>query len=228
MIGKLRLPLVLFALAILASSAHAQFSAYGLFSVDRMSGIASSPVLQTLSPLPCTGTTTTNCTAYNDFVNPLGFTGGVSYDFKTIGAMTLAADLRASTVSSHLGAQSKSEGAGAHLYSYLGGVRASFRTPKSYLRPYAQGSVGYARTNYGVLTNAGNTVNGNPLFPGIPTQNDNIEYHVYGGLDIPFLPYADWRFFEAGYGAVQSFGTFAHTYPVYSVSTGIVFHFPPR
>src|ERR1700733_12849864 len=101
MIGKLRLPLVLLALATLASSAHAQFSAYGLFTVDRMSDISSSPILQTLSPLPCTGSTTTNCTASRNFVNPLGFTGGVSYDFKTIGLITLAADLRASVTSTH-------------------------------------------------------------------------------------------------------------------------------
>ena len=227
MIRTPRLSLAVFVLVLSAfsSTAYAQFSVYGMFTVDRMSDISSSPLLKTLSPLPCTSTsTTTLCTAYNDHVNPLGFTGGVSYDFKTFGPVTLAADLRGSVASSHHGAQTYSEGSGAHIYSALGGVNASFNTPLKSLRPYVQGSVGYARSNYGVLTNA---MVSSTIFPGIATQN-NIEYHVYAGMDLRFLPYADWRIAEVGYGAAQSMGNYSHTYPLYSISTGIVFHFPPR
>jgi hypothetical protein len=229
MIRTLRLSLAVLALGFsaLSATAHAQFSVYGMFTVDRMTDISSSPILQTLSPLPCASGATANCTAYNNHVNPLGFTGGVSYDFKTFGPVTLGADLRGSTANTHQGAQTYSEGSGAHIYSGLGGIRASFATPKRYLRPYVQGSAGYARSNYGVLTNAGVTSGGNTIFPGVPTQN-NLEYHVYAGLDIRFVPWADWRMAEVGYGGVQSFGTYAHTYPMYSISTGVVFHFPPR
>jgi hypothetical protein len=229
MIRTLRLPLAVLALTLsaLSATASAQVSVYTLFTVDRMTGITSSPVLNTLSPLPCTGTTTTNCTAYNDHVNPLGFTGGVSYDFKTFGPVTLAADVRGSITRTHQGAQTLSEGAGAHLYSGLGGLEARFHTPKRYLLPYLEGAVGYGRSNYGVLTNAGVTSNGNTIYPGVATQN-NLEYHAYAGLDLKVVPSADWRVFEVGYGAAQAMGAYAHTYPIYSISTGVVFHFPPR
>ena len=101
MICKLRLPLAVLALALasLSTTAHAQFGVYGMFSVDRMTDISTSPILQTLSPLPCTSTTTTNCTTYNDHVNPLGFTGGATWDFKTFGPATLGVDLRGSIAS---------------------------------------------------------------------------------------------------------------------------------
>ena len=229
MIRTLRLPLAVLAFACSALSipASAQFSVYGLFTVDRLADVQSSPVLKTLSPPPCSSAITSNCTAYNNVVNPLGFTGGISYDIKTFGLVTLAADLRGSETNTHQGAQAASEGTGAHLYSGLGGLQARFRTPKRYLLPYVQGSVGYGRTNYGVLTNAGVTTGGNTTFPGIATQN-NLEYYAYAGLDLRIVPSADWRVFEAGYGAVQSMGAYAHTYPVYSISTGVVFHFPPR
>jgi len=225
MIRSLRLPLAVLALALPLSTAHAQFSAYADVTVEQLSGIKSSPVLQTLSPLPCTGSATTNCTAYNNSVHPIGFTGGASYDWKTFGPATIGFDLRGIVESDRRGAQTNATGSGARIYSGLGGIRASFATPIKPLRPFVQGSFGYARSNYGVLTNA--QVSSNPLFPGIPTQN-NLEYHVYAGMDLRFLPVADWRVFEAGYGALQEIGNFSHNYPLYSISTGIVFHIPPR
>jgi len=229
MIRKLRLSFAVLALALSASSitAHAQFSAYAMFTVDRMTGITSSPILQTLSPLPCTGTATTNCTAYNDRVNPLGFTGGAFYDFKTLGIVTLGVDLRGGVTSAHHGAQTYAEGTGAHIYDGLGGIRATFHTPYKLLAPYAQGSFGYARSNFGVLTNAGVNSGGSTIYPGIPTQS-GLEYQGTAGLDLRFLPYADWRVFEVNYGAIETSGTYSHSYPVYSISTGVVFHIPPR
>jgi hypothetical protein len=232
MIRTLRLSFAVLALALSASSAtaRAQLSAYGMFTVDRMTGVSTSPILQTLSPLPCTGTTTINCTAYNDRVNPLGFTGGFFYDFKTLGPVTLGVDLRGGVASAKHGAQTYAEGSGAHIYSSLGGIRAAFRTPYKILGPYVQGSVGYARSNFGVLTDAvhsGTTYPANPLYPGTPTQN-GIEYQGTAGLDLHFLPYADWRVAELNFGAIQTSGNYSHSYPLYSVSTGVVFHFSPR
>jgi hypothetical protein len=224
MIRSLRLPLAVLSLA-LSSTAQAQFSAYADVTVEQLSGIKSSPVLQTLSPFPCTGSATTNCTAYNNSVHPIGFTGGASYDWKTFGPATIGFDLRGIVESDRRGAQTNATGAGTRIYSGLGGVRASFNTPFKPLRPFVQGSFGYARSNYGVLTNA--QVSSNPAYPGIPTQN-NLEYHVYAGMDLRFLPAFDWRVFEAGYGALQEMGSFSHNYPLYSISTGIVFHIPPR
>jgi hypothetical protein len=216
--------------APLSYSAQAQFSVYGDVTLEHMTGIQSSPVLQTLSPPPCSGTTssTTLCTAYNDSVNPIGFTGGASYDFKTIGSVTLAADARGIVESDHRGAGTNFEGPGTRIYSGLGGVKASFHTRLDYLIPYVQGSAGYARSNYGVLTNATVVSNSaNPVYPGISTKN-NLEYHVFAGLDLRALAWADWRVVELGYGGLQAFGTYSHSYPIYSVSTGVVFHIPPR
>jgi hypothetical protein len=209
MICKLRLPLVLFALAILSSAAHAQAGVYATFSVDRLSGIQSSPILPA-------------GIAYNNSVNPLGFTGGAYYDFKSFGPVRLGVDLRGSTVNTHRGAQVSSDGAGAHIYSGLGGVRMSFHTPVKYIKPYVEGAAGIGRSNYGVLTNSSVT---NFVTPGVQTIN-NLEYHGYAGVDLPFASFIDWRVFEVGYGALTRVGTGSHTYPIMSVSTGIVFHFP--
>ncbi len=213
--------------ALLAPLAQAQVSLYGTVTLNHMTGIQSSPVLQTLFPPPCTSASTTNCTAYNDTVNPIGFTGGISYDLKTFNRFTLGVDARGITESDHRGAQSASNGAGTRIYSGLGGVKLSFKTPFDYLKPYAQVSAGFARSNYGVLTNAqhsGTTYPSNPTLTGIPTQN-NVAYHVFAGTDLRALPWLDWRVVELGYGGLRSFGTYSHSYPIYSVSTGVVLHF---
>ena len=223
----IRKALPLLALLGLAASAHAQFSVYGTLTLDHLTGIQSSPVLNTLSPAPCTSTVTTNCTAYKDSTNPLGFTGGISYGFKTIGPVLLSADARGVISSSHQGAQQASEGAGTRIYSGLGGLKASINTHYRVLdlSPYVQGSVGYARSNYGVLNNA--SVGVTPTYPGIATEN-NIEYHAFVGVDLRVLNFADWRVAELGYGALQATGSYSHNYPILSISTGVVFHIPPR
>ncbi len=230
MIRSLRLPLAVLALALgsFSPEAQAQFSVYADLTVEQLSGIRSSSVLQTLTPPPCTGSATTNCTAYNNSVHPIGLTAGGSYDWKTVGPAVIGFDLRAIIESDRRGAQTNAVGSGTRIYSGLGGVKATFNTPfrSLNLHPYVEGAVGYARSNYGVLTNAMVT-NGSPTLPGIPTQN-NLEYHGYVGVDLRFLPVADWRVFEAGYGGLQEFGNYSHTYPLYSISTGIVFHIPPR
>jgi len=211
MICKLRLPLVVLAtaLAALSSTARAQAGVYGMFTVDRMSGIQSSPILPA-------------GVAYNNSVNPLGFTGGAYYDFKSFGPVRVGVDLRGSTVNTHRGAQANSDGSGAHIYSGLAGVRLSFHTPVKFIKPYVEGAAGIGRSNYGVLTNANIYTYVNP---GVQTIS-NLEYHGYAGVDIPFASFADWRMFEVGYGALNSFGNAAHTYPIMSISTGVVLHFP--
>lgn len=206
-------------LCALASSAYGQYTVYGTVTVDRIGGINSSPILSTLSPA-----------TYKDSVNPIGFTGGASYAFRNVGPALLSADLRGVYETSTRGAQSNSDGAGTIHYAGLGGVRATFHTPIPLLRPYVQGSAGYGRSNYGVLTNSvfnGTTYPSNPVRPGIPTQN-GLEYHVFAGLDLHLLPAFDFRVFEVGYGGLQSFGTYGHSYPLYSLSSGIVLHIPPR
>jgi hypothetical protein len=223
-------PALALAATTYAPKAQGQFSVYGDVTLNRLSGVDSSPILQTLSPLPCTSPTQVNCTSYKSAVDPIGFTGGVSYEFRTVGPAVLSADVRGTFANLHQGAQVASQGAGTHIYSVLGGVKATFHTPIRLFAPYVQGSVGYGRSNYGVLNNAlsnNGTYPANPQYPGVPTQS-NIEYHVYAGLDLRILPAFDYRIAELGYGALEATGNFGHTYPLLSVSTGIVFHIPPR
>jgi hypothetical protein len=207
------------------ASAHAQFSVYGTVTLNHMTGISSSPVLNTLTPGPCTTSVTTDCTAYKNSVNPIGFTGGASYEFKTIGLFTLAADVRGGVNNSHQGAQTEAQGSGTHIYFGLGGIKAEVKTPLNFLTPYVEGAVGYGRSNYGVLTNA--QVSSSATDPGVVTQN-SLEYNIYAGADLHALPWADWRVVELGYGALQAGGTYSHNYPLYSISTGVVFHIPAR
>ena len=207
----MRLPLLVLASALAAftSAAHAQGGVYATFTVERLSGIQSSPILPA-------------GVAYNDSVNPLGFTGGAFFDFKSIGPVRLGLDVRGSSINTVRGAQVGSNGPGTHIFSGLGGVRLSFHTPIKYIRPYVEGAAGIGRSNYGVLTNS--NLN-SYVTPGVQTVS-NLEYHGYAGVDVPFAPFADWRMFEVGYGALNSFGNGAHTYPIMSISSGIVFHLP--
>jgi hypothetical protein len=196
------------AVATTASSAHAQFGAYGMFTVDRLSNIASSP----LPALPTTGPNARLNTA-----DPLGGTGGVYYDFLKLGPVRLGADLRGSILTTKRGANVSFNGNGTRIYSVLGGVRAAFHTPKPFLKPYIQGSVGLGRSDYG-LSNT--TASGQDII------YNNFEYEGLAGLDIKLLPIMDWRVAEFGYGGLNPFGTYSHNYPIKQVSMGFVFHLP--
>ncbi|QHN03714.1 hypothetical protein FTO74_10285 [Granulicella sp. WH15] len=188
-------------LASLASTAHAQLGVYGTVTVGRLTGVQNSPVA-------------TPGVSYNSNVNPLGGTGGIYYDFKNYGPIRLGVDVRGTILTSKRGAEETSNGAGTRVDSGLGGVRASFHTPILGLKPYAEAMVGIGRSNYGIILP---TIASNGL-------KNNVEYHVFGGLDYKILPIMDWRAVELGYGGLEGGG---HNYPLKSVSTGVVFHFPP-
>src|ERR1700687_674676 len=187
------------------SSAHAQFGAYGMFTVDRLSNIAS-------SPLPATATGPANMRA--NTVEPLGGTGGVYYDFMKLGPVRLGADLRGSILTTKRGAYLNFNGSGARIYSALGGVRASFHTPIASLKPYIQASAGLGRSDYGLFTQG--STNGQVVI------HNNFEYEGLAGLDIKLLPILDWRVAELGYGGLNPFGTYSHNYPLKQVSMGFV------
>ncbi len=190
------------------ASAHAQFGAYGMFTVDRLSNIAS-------SPLPAPPTTGPNARA--NTVDPLGGTGGIYYDFMKLGPVELGADLRGSILTTKRGANVSFNGNGARIYSALGGIRGTFHTPVAALKPYIQISAGLGRSDYGLsnVTNAGQDIIYN-----------NFEYQGLAGLDIKVLPIMDYRVAEFGYGGLDPFGTYAHNYPIKQVSMGLVFHLP--
>jgi hypothetical protein len=205
-----------FLLAALAvattASAHAQFGVYGMFTADRLSNIASSPL-----PLP------PNSEGFerSNSVNPLGGTGGVYYNFKKTAHVTLGADVRGSILTTKRGAYVDFNGPGARIYSVLGGVRAQFHPPIKVLKPYVQGSLGLGRSDYGLF------VDMPPSTAPLPTKiYSNFEWQALAGLDIKLLPIMDYRVIELGYGGLDPFGTYSHNYPVKQISMGFVFHLP--
>jgi hypothetical protein len=209
---------VLFLAAVVAvtttTSSHAQVGVYGMFTVDRLSNIASSPV-----PLPPNSSGAPFGRA--NTVDPLGGTGGVYYDFLKLGPVKLGADLRGSILTTKRGAYINFDGPGAHIYSVLGGVRGVFHTPVNSLKPYLQISVGLGRSDYGLYT--GRPASNQPL-PNV--IYNNFQYEGLAGLDIKLLPILDWRVAEFGYGGLDPFGANSHNYPIKQVSMGFVFHLP--
>jgi hypothetical protein len=189
-------------------SANAQVGVYGMFTVDRLSNIAS-------SPLPAPPTTGPNARA--NTADPLGGTGGVYYDFMKLGPVRLGADVRGSILTTKRGANVTFNDSGTRLYSVLGGVRAVFHTKYVPLKPYLQISAGLGRSDYGLS---------NTTSSGQDIIYNNFEYQGLAGLDIKLLPIMDWRVAEFGYGGLDPFGTYSHNYPIKQVSMGFVFHLP--
>jgi hypothetical protein len=212
----LRKAVLLLAAVVVASttSSHAQVGVYGMFTVDRLSNIASSPV-----PLPPNSTAAAFARA--NTVDPLGGTGGVYYDFLKLGPVKLGADLRGSILTTKRGAYINFDGPGARIYSVLGGVRGSFQTPIKSLKPYLQISAGLGRSDYGLYSSQPASTQ--------PVPNviyNNFQYEGFAGLDIKLLPILDWRVAEFGYGGLDPFGTNSHNYPIKQVSMGFVIHLP--
>jgi hypothetical protein len=193
------------AVAVAATtSAHAQVGVYGMFTVDRLSNLQSSPLLPTPAPLV-------------DPVNPLGGTGGVYYDFLKLGPIKLGADLRGSILTTKRGAYVTANAGGTRIYSVLGGVRGVFHTPLAPLKPYIELSAGLGRSDYGLSQT---TTNGQIVI------YNNFQYEGLAGLDVKVLPIMDWRVAEFGYGGLDPFGSLSHNYPIKQVSMGFVFHLP--
>jgi hypothetical protein len=188
-------------------SAYAQVGVYGMFTVDRLSNIISSPLPGNV------GTPRLNT------VDPLGGTGGVYYDFMKLGPVRLGADLRGSILTTKRGAYVNFNEGGARIYSALGGVRGVFHTPFAPLKPYIQISAGLGRSDYGLSNTSTAT-------PGKIILYNNFEYEGLAGLDIKLLPIMDWRVAEFGYGGLDPFGANSHNYPIKQVSMGFVFHLP--
>jgi hypothetical protein len=202
-----KLSLALTSVLLAAATAHAQLSAYGTVTVKEMKDI---PYTQG----------TTNYT--NGSFDPVGATGGIFYDFRKVGPVRLGVDVRGSILNSTQGAYTAFNAGGGHLSSGLGGVRVSFHTPFLAVHPYVEGMVGAARTNFGTQFNNSLATSGLSNQTGV-LLSTHLEYDAFAGVDISIIPLLSFRAVELGYGAVEAN---SHTYPLQSVSTGIVFHLP--
>ncbi|HXC96943.1 MAG TPA: hypothetical protein VNU92_14670 [Edaphobacter sp.] len=203
---------VLFVAAVAVASsvsAFGQAGVYGMFTVDRLSNIVSSPI-PPLSSQPQDARLNT--------ADPLGGTGGIYYDFMKLGPIRLGADARGSILTTKRGAYVNFNGQGTKIYSVLGGVRGVFVTKYAPLKPYIQLSAGLGRSNYGLITPTTNN--------GQTVIHNNFEYEGLAGLDLKLLPILDWRVAELGYGGLLATGNLSHNYPIKQVSMGFVVHFP--
>ncbi len=193
------LSLLVFCVVGTSVAAHAQLAAYGTVSVEHVTG------LTCLNP-PCGNNSGT--------VSPVGGGGGIFYDWRTVGRFRVGFDARASSTITNKNAVQYGGSPSPRIFSVLGGVRASTRIPVLSMKPYAQGSVGWDRTNV-----AGHQfdANGKEIF------SSGLEFRGFVGVDLPVFPVMDFRVVELGAGSVHASGS---TFPIYSISTGLVFHLP--
>jgi len=198
----------------LASSitARAQLGVYGIYSATEFSGI------QCYDPQG-------QCSSAGGKVSPTGGWGGIYYDFRTFGPVRLGIDVRGGTEHANKSAVSAAGGQNITTsHAVLGGVRGSFHTPIRWVKPYAQVSFGWNRTDASDPTLT--EVNG--LFEH---TNDNfLQYEVFGGADLQIASFLDFRALELGIGNMNRFGSGTGTASVgvRSIGAGVVVHFPVR
>jgi hypothetical protein len=220
----------LFLVLVLSSAvAHAQFSVYGEYSVNRLGQI------KCLDPMLYCSSNQSNAEggvvnpSQNDSVNLEGGFGGVSYDWKKFGPALIGFDLRAGEGHSNKSAVSGAGGENATGYQgVLGGVKASFHTPIKILKPYAQFSMGWARSD---ATEPFGTTEVLPTSPVPPRVYDHyIQYEGFVGLDVKIVSFLDLRLPELGIGEMgrlgSSSGTGTNSFGVKTVALGIVLHLP--
>jgi len=95
----------------------------------------------------------------------------------------------------------------------LGGVRGTFHTKFSWLRPYAEIAVGRTSTD---------AANGPGLF------SSYVRYQGFGGLDIRIMSVMDLRAIELGLGNMNEVSGGSGSISVRSIGAAIVFHTPSR
>jgi hypothetical protein len=196
----------LFGLAVMAlgcAAAHAQLGVYGMYQGNTLSGI------QCFAPatVACSNGTTAGNTGT---VKPSGIQGGIYYDFKTIGPLRFGGDIRGGTFHSNKSAVNSSGGDNAtHMDNLLFGLRAEVKVPYVFLKPYAQVSAGYARTD-------------------ATEPYSIVEYEGLVGADIKVFPIVDLRAIELGIGNMNRIGSGNGTgsVGVKSIGIGVVFHLP--
>ena len=181
-----------------AAAAHGQAGVYIGYTGTRLSGIE------------CSVTSTAPCGSgaqpgSNGNVNPSGIQFGGYYDFKTVGPVRLGLDLRAAifirTSRRRVLRRSGHDG----LPQWVAGCAGSFHTKYSWLSPYAQVSVGYARSNatespFGVP----NTLPDQTIQPRY--EDNFLIYQGFVGVDIHVFPLIDLRPVELGIGNMNRFG----------------------
>jgi hypothetical protein len=229
----------------LSAAAHAQLGVYGMYSVNQNTGVqclVDSPNTCSNGVAGRTSATSASGTVYGSpstgHVNPQGLSGGVFYDFKTYGPVRFGVDVRGGDAHSNKSASDSTGGTNSTRSNYvLVGLRGSVRTPISWVKPYAQISVGYNRSN--VTEPSCSTLNGGTLqcqngqVTTTPARNyDNfLQYEGFVGADIRIASFIDWRAVEVGLGNMNRIGSSSvydgnSSVGVRSLGAGVVLHLP--
>jgi hypothetical protein len=214
---------------VCCGAAQAQLSVYGVYQATRLSGmkcedtkgVCSGPVSNAEGASGAVGV------GANSHVNTTGGWGGITYDFKTVGPVRLGVDLRAGEGHSNKSGTAYSGGDNATTtQDVLVGLKGTFHTPIKMIKPYAQVSAGWARSNAAEQFATPN-VNGTMV-----RQYDNfVQYKAFIGMDIKIFPILDLRLPELGLGNMNTVGTTGsglttNSLFTKSVALGIVFHLP--
>jgi len=192
-----RLPLLtVLALLLPALPSRAQFvSLYGTFSPTHISNVPN-------------GTTSTGAAAMASYWSP-GVGAGLTLNMLPVGPVKLGLDLRGST---------KPGTNGSDLI--LAGPRLAVKLPLIRLKPYIQAEGGYLRTRTALATST---------IAGTTFTHNYAAWEVAGGVDYPLVPFIDLRLIEIGGGKgyfTSASGTSsAPNASLYTLSTGVVFHF---
>jgi hypothetical protein len=193
--------LLLLAVLLLPAAAHAQIiSLYGTFSDTHLSGLIDGTAGNVTAGY--SNTTTSHFTP--------GLGAGATFGVLPLGPIRLGFDLRGST---------KPGNDGSDLI--LAGPRLGLKLPLLRVKPYIQASGGYLRTR--------TTLANSPLPTGTQSTATFGAYEVAGGVDLPLAPFFDLRLIELGGGrgynisAAGINGTY--TVSLFTINTGLVFHF---
>jgi hypothetical protein len=207
----------------LSVAAHAQLGVYGMYSANQNTGVQCLAVAPNNCSNGTAGRTFLGVGSYGTpntgSVNPQGVSGGVYYDFKTYGPVRFGVDVRGGDEHSNKSAASSGGGTGSTKASYfLAGVRGSVHTPISWIKPYGQISVGYAKSN---VTQSSN----------LSLQDEYLQYEGFVGADVRITSFLDWRAVEVGIGNMNRIGSGTSTdgnssLGVRSLGAGIVLHMP--
>jgi hypothetical protein len=132
-----------------------------------------------------------------------GVGGGVTFDFLPLPIFSLGLDLRGSTKSGTLGADTA-----------MVGFKLGMHPPVLRIKPYVQASAGYLGTRtFSTSIPVGSTNNGT-----------YITWEILGGIDYPLMHFIDLRAIELGGGQGINTGSGSNA-SLFTVNTGLVVHF---
>jgi hypothetical protein len=194
---RLLLSALFAALAVPAARAQA-VSIYATFSPAHISGTRN-------------GSTPTSVTTSSYWAPGVG--GGVTLNFLPVGPVRLGFDFRGAT---------KRGSQGYDLA--MVGLRAGFKAANVSIKPYLQASGGYlaSRVDYGTSSSSGN-------YTFVSTGKFAV-YEILGGIDYGISRLIDLRVIEVGAGQAFdvggiTFSSSSYRPTIFTVNTGIVFHF---